>query len=100
MRKSGCSSKFYEIKVFDDNSQLTNDVYEKYFSSMIVNTEQLYADIFVGNHLSTTFLSDVKALTGFFTNTSNFYAINRFSQTVIYREGKYERARRCIAILV
>ena len=56
---------FYGIKVFDDNSQLTKDVYEKFYSLMIVNAEQLYADIFVGNHLSTTFLSDVKVLNWF-----------------------------------
>lgn len=57
--------EYYEIKAFDDNSQLAIDVYEKFYSLMIVNTEQLYADIFVGNHLSTTFLSDIKALNWF-----------------------------------
>ena len=57
--------KSYEIEVFDDNFQLNKDVYEYFFSLMITNAEQLYADIFVGNHLKTTFLSDVKALNWF-----------------------------------
>ncbi len=39
--------------------------YEKFYSLMIVNTEQLYADIFVGNLLNTTFLSDIKAMNWF-----------------------------------
>ena len=55
----------YKIKVFDDNSQLTKDAYEYFFSLMIAKSEHLYADIFVGNHLNTTFLSDVKALNWF-----------------------------------
>ncbi|MBP3477755.1 MAG: hypothetical protein J6K48_15790 [Lachnospiraceae bacterium] len=57
--------ELYGIKVFDDNSQLTKEAYEKYYSLMIADTEQLYADIFVGNHLRTTFLSDVKAMNWF-----------------------------------
>ena len=57
--------KSYEIEVFDDNFQLNKDVYEYFFSLMVTNSEQLYADIFVGNHLKTTFLSDVKALNWF-----------------------------------
>lgn len=57
--------ELYGIKVFDDNSQLTKETYEKFFSFMIANTEQLYADIFVGNHLGMTFLSDVKAMDWF-----------------------------------
>lgn len=57
--------ELYGIEVFDDNSQLTKEAYEKYYSLMIADTEQLYADIFVGNHLSTTFLSDVKAMNWF-----------------------------------
>ena len=55
----------YEINDFDDNSQLTKEAYEKFYSLMIVNAEQLYADIFVGNHLGTTFLSDIKAMNWF-----------------------------------
>lgn len=57
--------EFSGIKVFDDNLQLTTEAYEEYYSLMIVNAEQLYADIFVGNHLGTTFLSDVKAINWF-----------------------------------
>lgn len=57
--------EFSGIKVFDDNLQLTTEAYEEYYSLMIVNAEQLYADIFVGNHLGTTFLSDVKAMNWF-----------------------------------
>ncbi|MDE7367017.1 MAG: hypothetical protein K2N24_06660 [Lachnospiraceae bacterium] len=55
----------YRTKAFDDNSQLTKEAYEKFYSLMIVNIEQLYADIFVGNHLNTTFLSDIKAINWF-----------------------------------
>lgn len=55
----------YGITVFDDNSQLTMKAYETFFSLMIASTEQLYADIFVGNHLNTTFLSDIKAMDWF-----------------------------------
>lgn len=55
----------YGINVFDDTSQLTKETYEKFYSLMIVNAEQLYADIFVGNHLNTTFLSDIKAMNWF-----------------------------------
>lgn len=55
----------YDINVFDDTFQLTKEAYEKFFSLMIVNAEQLYADIFVGNHLNTTFLSDIKAMNWF-----------------------------------
>lgn len=54
--------EFYEIEVFDDNSQMTKEAYEYFFSIMITKSEHLYADIFVGNHLNTTFLSDVKVL--------------------------------------
>lgn len=57
--------KTNEIKVFDDNSQLTKEAFEEFYSLMIVNAEQLYADIFVGNHLGTTFLYDVKAMNWF-----------------------------------
>lgn len=57
--------KICNIKVFDDNLQLNKDVYESFFSLMVTNAEQLYADIFVGNHLKTTFLSDVKAINWF-----------------------------------
>lgn len=57
--------EFYEIEVFDANSQLTEEAYEFFFSLMIAKSEHLYADIFVGNHLNTTFLSDVKALNWF-----------------------------------
>ncbi len=57
--------ELYEIKVFDDSSQLTRETYEYFFSLMIAKSEHLYADIFVGNHLNTTFLSDVKALNWF-----------------------------------
>lgn len=53
------------IVVFDDNSQLTQEAYENFYSSMIVNAEQLYTDIFVGNHLGTTFFSDIKAIQWF-----------------------------------
>ena len=55
----------YRIKVFNDKMELTEKAYESYYSLMIVNIEQIYADIFVGNHLSTTFLSDLKALNWF-----------------------------------
>ncbi len=55
----------YGINVFDNNSQITKEAYEKFYSLMIANTEQLYADIFVGNHLNTTFLSDIKAMNWF-----------------------------------
>lgn len=51
----------YEINVFDDNFQLTKEAYENFYSFMVVNAEQVYADIFVGNHSYTTFLSDMKA---------------------------------------
>lgn len=57
--------ELYGINVFDDNSQLTKKAYETFYSLMIVNAEQLYADIFVGNHLNTTFLSDIKATNWF-----------------------------------
>lgn len=57
--------ELYEIEVFDYNSQLTKEAYEYFFSLMIAKSEHLYADIFVGNHLNTTFLSDVKALDWF-----------------------------------
>lgn len=53
------------INVFDDTSQLTREAYEKFYSLLIVNAEQLYADIFVGNHSNTTFSSDIKALNWF-----------------------------------
>lgn len=55
----------YRIKIFNDKMELTEKAYESYYSLMIVNIEQIYADIFVGNHLSTTFLSDLKALNWF-----------------------------------
>lgn len=61
----GQFEELYGITVFDDNSQLTKEAYEKFYSLMIVNAEQLYADIFVGNHLSTTFLTDIKAIDWF-----------------------------------
>lgn len=55
----------YGINVFDDTSQLTREAYEKFYSLMIVNAEQLYADIFIGNHSKKTFLSEIKALNWF-----------------------------------
>lgn len=55
----------YGINVFGDNSHLTKEAYEKFYSLMIINAEQLYADIFVGNHLNTTFLPDIKAIDWF-----------------------------------
>ncbi len=55
----------YGIMVFDDNFQLTQKAYETFFSLMIAGAEQSYADIFVGNHLNTTFLSDIKAMNWF-----------------------------------
>lgn len=55
----------YGIKVFDENSQLTKEAYEEFYSLMIVDAEQLYANIFVGNHLNTTFLSDIRAMDWF-----------------------------------
>lgn len=66
--------EFYEIEVFDDNSQMTKEAYEYFFSLMITKSENLYADIFVGNHLNTTFLSDVKALNWFLYQYNNLYA--------------------------
>lgn len=57
--------ELYGINVFNDNSQLTKEAYEKFYSLMIVNIEQIYADIFVGNHLNTTFLFDIKAMNWF-----------------------------------
>ena len=57
--------ELYRIEVLDDDSQLTKEAYEYFFSLMIAKSEHLYADIFVGNHLNTTFLSDVKALNWF-----------------------------------
>ncbi len=57
--------ELYGIEIFDDNSQLTQKAYEKFYSLMIVNAEQLYADIFVGNHAGTTFLKDIKAMEWF-----------------------------------
>lgn len=55
----------YEVNVFDDNSQLTKEAYENFYSFMVVNAEQVYADIFVGNHSYTTFLSDITATNWF-----------------------------------
>ena len=57
--------ELYGIRVFDDDSQLSREAYEKFYSFMIVNAEQLYADIFVGNHAGTTFLKDIKAMEWF-----------------------------------
>lgn len=57
--------ELYEIEVFDDNSHLTKEAYEYFFALMIAKSKHLYADIFVGNHLNTTFSSDVKALNWF-----------------------------------
>lgn len=57
--------ELYGINVFDNTSHLTKEAYEKFYSLMIVNAEQLYADIFIGNHLNTTFLSDIKAMNWF-----------------------------------
>lgn len=34
------------MTVFDDYSQLTENAYERFYSLMIVSTEQIYADIF------------------------------------------------------
>lgn len=53
------------VTVFDDAHHLTEKAYESFYSLMIAGTEQIYANIFMGNHLPKTLQTDIKAMNWF-----------------------------------
>ncbi len=55
----------YELCVFDSGGGLTPEAYVRFFSLMLVQTKQTYADIFIGHHGGAIFQPDIKVLRWF-----------------------------------
>lgn len=63
-----CRKQFEEengIVVLDESGNLTERAYEYFYALMIGGTEQIYTNIFVGNHSPAMFQIDIKAMIWF-----------------------------------